>query len=100
MHAVAPSLTVENIMAVLKGIERKWDFIGSLLCVPEEKRSAMKKQLYFTDKDQLRKILMYMLSLHPFASWRVIMNALHWMREHQLAESIWEFAEPLTGSYV
>ena len=87
-------------MAVLKGIERKWDFIGSLLCVPEEKRSAMKKQLYFTDKDQLRKILMYMLSLHPFASWRVIMNALHWMREHQLAESIWEFAEPLTGSYV
>ena len=49
------------------------------------------------DDEKLQQVFLYVLAVHPFASWRVIINALHEMGERQLAESIQEYAEPVTG---
>ena len=95
-HTAAPALTVENIVSALKGIERRWNEFGVRLCVPKETRSGIWRH-HSTDGDRLRQIIVYVLSLHPSASWRMIINALHWMKEDQLAESIQEYAEPMTG---
>ena len=95
-HTIAPALTVENIVSALTGIERRWDKFGANLYVPKETMSGIRRQ-YSTDGDRLRQIIVYVLSLHPLASWREIINALHWIEEDQLAESIQEYAEPMTG---
>ena len=50
-----------------------------------------------SEREKLQQVILYMLAVHPLASWMVIINALQRMREHQLAESIQEYAEPVTG---
>ena len=85
-------------MAVLIEIRKKWNSFGILLYVPEEIRDGIMTN-HSTDSDQLRAVLLYMLSFHPFASWRVIINTLLMMDGHYLAASIKEYAEPVTGTH-
>ena len=87
-----------NITSALKGIEREWDDFGIWLYVPTETRSGIESQ-HSSDCEKLQQVIRYMFAVHPLASWRVIINALHWMGEDQLAESIQEYAEPVTGMF-
>ena len=82
----------------LRGIERGWDGIGFRLCVPLETRQEIRSQ-HSTYSDCLRAVLLYALTLHPRSSWRCVINALHWMEEHQVAELIQDYSEPVTGIY-
>ena len=83
-------------MTTLTGIENKWESLGTWLCVPHETRRSIREQ-HSTDSNRLRELLLYMLNLHPFASWRLIINALYKIREDHLAERLQEYAEPETG---
>ena len=84
---------MENITSALKSIEREWDDFGIWLYVPDETRSGIESQ----QCSGFEQVILYVLAVHPFASWRVIINALQRMGEGQLAESIQEYAEPVTG---
>ena len=86
-------------MAALRGIEGSWDDIGEWLCVPEETRQEIRTQ-HSIDSEQLRAVILYVLTLHPRSSWRCIINALHWMSEHQVAERIQDYSEPVTGMHI
>ena len=83
----------------MKGIESKWDRIGENLCVPLQTRQEISTQ-HSNDTDCLRAILLYALTLHPRFSWRCIINALHWIREHKVAEQIQDYSEPVAGMYM
>ena len=74
----------------------RWDDFGYWLYVPKETRSGIGSQQY-SDSEKLLQVIQYILTVHPLASWRVIILALQWMEEHPLAESIQEYAEPVTG---
>ena len=86
-------------MAALRGMEGRWDKIGHWLYVPRETRQEIRTQ-HFTDFDRLRAVILYVLTLRPKSSWRCVINALHWMEEHQVAEQIQDYSEPVTGMYI
>ena len=86
-------------MTVLKGIEWRWDELGWRLHVPWGIRDELWTQ-HSIDSDRLRAVLQYVLTLHPYASWRSIITALHWIGEHQVADRIMEHAEPVTGMHM
>ena len=85
-------------MESLKEKEGRWDGIGKCLYVPYDTRHHIKSQ-HSTDSDQLREVFLYVMGLHPFSGWRMIIDALHWIKEDQLATEIHDYAEPLTGMY-
>ena len=86
-------------MAALRGIEGRWDYFAIWLCVPDETRQEIGSQ-HSTDSDRLRAVILYVLTLHPRSSWRCVINALHWMKEHQVAERIQDYSEPVTGMHI
>ena len=92
----APAFTVENIIAALKGLESRWDDIGSWLDVPWDTRDHIQRQ-HSTDSARLREVLHYVLKLHPHAGWRIIICALYRLREQVSAARIEEYAEPVSG---
>ena len=84
-------------MAALKGLEYLWYDIGDLLFVPYETRTDIRTK-HSTVTARLREILHYVLSIHPYAGWRIIIWALHWEGEQRSAARIQEYAEPVTGT--
>ena len=99
LFPLVPALTVENIMVALRGIEWRWDNFGSCLYVPEKTIQEISSR-HFTDFERLHAVILYMLTLHPRSSWRCIINALHEAREHQVAERIQDYSEPVTGMHI
>ena len=99
LFPLVPALTVENIMAALRGIEGRWDAIGGWLYVPYATRREIESQ-YSTDSERLRAMILYVLTLHPRSSWRCFINALHWIEEHQVAERIQDYSEPVKGMHI
>ena len=96
---LVPALTVENIMVALRGIEERWDDIGNCLYVPRKTRWEIRSQ-HSTDSERLHAVILYVLTLHPRSSWRCIINGLHWIEEHQVAERIQDYSEPVTGMHI
>ena len=99
LFPLVPALTVENIMAALRGIEARWDDIGYWLHVPDKTLDEIRSQ-HSTDSDRLRAVILYNLTLHPRSSWRCIIMALHDLWEHQVAERIQDYSEPVTGMHI
>ena len=99
LFPLVPALTVENILVALRGIEGRWYFIGQWLYVPLETRQEIRSQ-HSTNSDRLRAVLLYTLTLHPRSSWRCIVCALHTIGEHQVAERIQDYSEPVKGMHI
>lgn len=83
-------------MAALKGLESRWQDIGYYAYVPLDSLNHIKTQ-HITNSARLQEVLHYILSLHPYPGWRIIIRCLHWMDEHVSAARIQEYAEPVTG---
>ena len=96
---IVPALTVDNILKTLKGTEKRWFDFGLWLRIPRETRLEIRTQ-HSTDSDRLRAVILYVLTLHPQASWRCFINAFHQIREHQVAERIQDYSEPVTGMHI
>ena len=94
---LVPALTVDNIMAALRGIEGRWDNNRFWLYVPYETRQEIRSQ-HSTDSERLRAVILYALTLHPRSSWRCVIHALHGIEEHQVAEQILYYSEPVIGN--
>ena len=99
LFPLVPALTVENIMAALRGIERRWNDIGRWLYVPRQTRQEIESQ-HSTDSERLRAVILYVLTLHPRSSWRCLIRPLHRIKEHQVAERIQDYSEPVTGMHI
>jgi hypothetical protein len=99
LFQLVPALTVGNIMVALRGIEERWDDIGGWLCVSRKTRQEIRSQ-HSTYTERLRAVILYALTLHPRSSWRCVIDALYGIEEHQVAEQIQDYSEPVTGMHI
>ena len=96
------ALTVDNVLKALKEVE--WTkFYGNtvvrgdgvLQLPPSQWRKIGGK--YAGETERKREGVKNWLWNHPYASWRLIIIRLDWMKEHAVADQIRGYAEKLTG---
>ena len=98
---IAPPLSVDNVMAVLKGLEGRWSRIGDVLFVPEAVLYQIQADSS-SNHDRLKSVVRYWVLKDPLASWR----RLIWRLDRyggdlkKVAESIMNYAEKLTGQWI
>ena len=86
-HPADPTLTTENLMEVVRGIEGRWMDLGQNLVV---RASEMQKipHLYQSDHQKMEAIIKHYVRYHPFCSWKVVSRALERMELPQLVEVV------------
>ena len=70
--------------------------LGCWLYVPDTKLNEI-EELYSTVEERVRAVVEYWWAVVPTRSWRRIITALDWAKEHQIADKIRHKAERLTG---
>jgi len=85
-HPADPTLTTENLMEVLKGVESRWNDLADKLVV----RSEISKieTLYHNDTDKMEAVVNEYVRQFPTHTWRRIVRALKRMRLHEQANVI------------
>ena len=100
MCAAGVPLTPSNVMRALRELEEgKWweEYgLGYWIHIPHSKTDEI-KQNFPNTIDQKKQCIYYWMQKDPLATWRRLINALYWMGEIKLADSIRSNAEPLTG---
>ena len=100
MCAAGVPLTPSNVMRALRELEewRWWELrgLGVWLYIPHSKMTEITHNFPNTI-DQKKQYIYYWMQKDPLATWRRLINALSWMGETKLADSIRSNAEPLTG---
>ena len=83
-----PSLTIENIVGVLKLMKSRWyNKMAHILAMPISKKMYIKEQ-YSSKENQLRAFVEYIYSFHPSMSWGLLAGILHSMEEHEALEEL------------
>ena len=94
---------MEKIQSLLheKGIYSKlaeeWDHFGSTVDVPQSKRDEIRHSLHMDNGARLGSIFEYLVSMHPYGSWRLLIWALDEMGTNykNYADAIRDSAEPV-----
>ena len=90
-HPADPTLTTENLMEMLKGVEDRWEELGYKLCFPYGVRgSEMQKirLLYHSDHQRMEALINHYMRHYPLRSWKRVASALEEMQLPQLAEVV------------
>ena len=86
IHADPSSLTVENILEVLKHLKSRWyGKMSHILAMPPSKKMEI-KQRFSTEEEQLKLFVEYIYAFHPRMSWETLAGALHSMEEKEALE--------------
>ena len=99
VFVAGPVLSVDSVMAVLKGCHQKWREVGDCLDVPSSFLDILEADIS-TDKERLSSIVRYWLLRDPKISWRKFTWRLDWSNSatlHQCADDVRHFAEKLSG---
>ena len=89
-----PTLTTENLMEVVRGVESRWEDLGSNLCsgrIPRGVRRSERQKiqrLYQSDHQKMEAIIKHYVRYYPFRSWKDVSSALERMNLPQLAEVV------------
>ena len=89
-------LTAANVLKAVKGVAHDWRELGLWLNIPESTQDDIKQQ-HSDDRGWLVAIIEYWQKVDPFPTWRRVIHALDKIEEHRTADSIRQYAEPLTG---
>ena len=82
------SLTIENIVGVLKLMKNRWyKKMSHILAMPVSKKIYIKEH-YTSEEAQLRAFVEYIYSFHPSTSWCLLAGVLHSMEEHEALEEL------------
>ena len=86
-HSADPTLTTENLMEVMRGVEGRWEELGKKIRV---RYSEMQKipHLYQSDHQKMEAIIKHYVRYHPSRSWKQVADALEEMELPQLAEVV------------
>ena len=93
-HPADPTLTTENLMEVVRGVESRWKDLGSNLCsggiLGGVRSSEMQKiqRLYQSDHQKMEAIIKHYVRYYPSRSWKDVYSALERMNLSQLAEVV------------
>ena len=72
--------------------------LGLYLRVPERKLEEIEQQ-HSTQANQTRATVEYWFSVDPTPSWRRLVEALEFSDQHQAADRVRPYVEPLTGEF-
>ena len=93
-HPADPTLTTENLMEVVRGIEGRWEDLGSNLCSGRILRGVRRSEtekirhLYQSDHQKMEAIIKHYVKHYPSRSWKGVSSALERMELPQLAEVV------------
>jgi len=89
-HPADPTLTTDNLMEVVKGVEHRWWNLGRRLGVPESKMEEVKEVGRFNHSDhhRMEAVLDYYVKYHPAPSWKHFAQALQKMELHKEADEV------------
>ena len=108
VFVVAPPLSVDSVMAVLGSVAHKWRNIGDKLHIPDATLSYIGGECK-DDLESLKRVVRYWLLRDPSASWRRLIcglygiYGLYYTHDNDLvnlADTIKEYAEKLTGQHI
>ena len=102
VHSADLPLTLRNVVEAVKKV-KKWRDLGRWLCVKDSlihdsfsTRSEFERRHSSTD-DRRTGVIEYWLLTAPTPSWRRLIQALDGMGEHEVADMVRPYAEPITG---
>jgi len=86
-HPADPTLTTDNLMEVVKGVEDRWESLGLWLGVPLSKREKI-SSLYYSDHSRMQVLADHYTTHHPTCSWKAVARALQRMGLHKQADEV------------
>ena len=85
-HPADPTLTTENLMEVVRGVEDHWRDLGMYL-VPYSEIEKIQR-LYPSDCQRMEALINHYVRHKPTRSWKEVASALERMQLPQLAEVV------------
>ena len=82
-----PTLTTENLMEVVRGVESRWEDLGIYLAVRYPERQKIQR-LYQSDHQKMEAIIKHYVRYYPSRSWKDVSSTLERMELPQLAEVV------------
>ena len=86
-HPADPTLTTDNLMEVVKGVEDCWDALCLSLGVPESKWDEI-SGLYHSDQHRMQALADHYTTHHPTPSWKAVARALQGEGLHKQADEV------------
>ena len=86
-HPADPTLTTDNLMEVVKGVEHCWRYLGMCLRVPEYKVNGI-SLLYHSDHRRMQALADHYTIHHPTPSWYAVAEALQGVELHRQADEV------------
>ena len=88
MHILAdPTLTLDNIMEVVKDTEEHWERLGEELAVGQFERNEIRSN-YQNNYLRMEAALNFYIRYHPTSSWKGIATALRAIGFHDLEDVV------------
>jgi len=85
-HPADPTLTTDNLMEVVKGVEN-WLALGDRLGVSVSKRNEL-SYYYHSDQHRVQALADHYTTHHPTPSWKAVTEALKGMGLHKQADEV------------
>ena len=86
-HPADPTLTTDNLMEVVKGVEDHWELLGLWLGVPRSKRKEI-RTLYHSDQHRMQALADHYTTHHPTRSWNRVATALQGVGLRKQADEV------------
>ena len=86
-HPADPTLTTENLMEVVQGVERRWEDLADVLNVQDKKMNKI-RNLHLSDVVSMKEVVKEYVKYTPDHSWWHVARALHRKGLHQQADTV------------
>ena len=86
-HPADPTLTTENLMEVVRGVEGRWEDLGNELGVRDSEMQKIQR-LYQSDHQKMEAIISHYVRHEPSRSWKRVASELERIELPQLAEVV------------
>ena len=86
-HPADPTLTTDNLMEVVKGVEDHWDDLCFDLGVTKSKTDEI-SSLYHSDQRRMQALADHYTTHHPTPSWTAVAAALQGEGLHKQADDV------------
>ena len=98
-HPADPTLTTDNFMEVVKGVEHCWCDLSAWLGVPPSKMDEI-SSLYHSDQDIMQAWADHYTTHHPTPSWKAVTEALQGVGLHKQAEVATKYVKGMDVNHV
>ena len=85
-HSADPTLTTENLMEVVRGVEDRWEDLGLTFVRYSEKQKI--HHLYHSDHQKMEALINHYVRHYPTPSWNRIASVLENMKLRRLAKAV------------